>query len=451
MHSFHGSDVMYPQPDLRTSSGALPLNTTIFPPKITGTASDAHDQGKFANKHPQSHKAAICDHVDCGYGTCVADADGRDYQCVCNECFEQTIEEGSNAKRCTRVNDAFHPEKCSLLHVCDPNPCECGGECVPIAGPAAAASASGSAAAIPSQLYTCKCPAHFGGINCDRLTCPQGQEAFTRWEGDTCGICINRLKDRIDPCGKADGTGNPCKNGGQCEVDGASWDGFVCKCLWTNFTGKTCEDPIAKKQDTDSKDGKSTTFDPCAENPCQNGGACRETRSINADRSAGGDAAGSIKDWTCECRAGWTGRLCEVDVNPCRSSYRNSMTGVVSTGPCPDEYQCINDASVAKGYYCQCPHCAGNDLTASEETDSVQVAGGAGILETGVDVEKRTGGLWSRRRLSLFDTLAQHRENARRRRHEARGRRLDYDSKKHWGKEISGIGQENAVIEQKIV
>ncbi|XP_067650124.1 uncharacterized protein [Haliotis asinina] len=72
-----------------------------------------------------------------------------------------------------------------------------------------------------------------------------------------------------DPCAS-----NPCANGGTCESNGSSYN---CTCT-SGFTGRNC----------------TVNNDPCASNPCANGGTCESSGS----------------SYNCTCTSGFTGRNC---------------------------------------------------------------------------------------------------------------------------------------------
>lgn len=75
---------------------------------------------------------------------------------------------------------------------------------------------------------------------------------------------------------------DPCLNGGIC------YGNNLCNCTGTGYTGSTCETAID---------------DDCNPNPCLNGGTCV-------------DGAG-VGNFTCNCPTGFTGTLCEINIDDC--------------------------------------------------------------------------------------------------------------------------------------
>lgn len=102
-----------------------------------------------------------------------------------------------------------------------------------------------------------------------------------------------------DPCAT-----DPCINGGLCSADG---DKAVCAC-GAAYTGDHCE----------------LNVDDCASSPCQNGGTCID-----------GTAA-----YTCTCPTGFSGEHCERAVSKCQDK------------PCLNSGTCVDQTS---SYKCTCP------------------------------------------------------------------------------------------------
>ncbi|XP_069487009.1 sushi, von Willebrand factor type A, EGF and pentraxin domain-containing protein 1 isoform X2 [Ambystoma mexicanum] len=96
---------------------------------------------------------------------------------------------------------------------------------------------------------------------------------------------------------------NPCDNGGTCKEAGT---GYICMCI-VGYTGSKCEMDI----------------DECKSLPCLNNGVCKD----------------GIGAFTCQCKTGYSGLLCEVDVNECSSQ------------PCLNEATCVDEVGA---YHCTC-------------------------------------------------------------------------------------------------
>ncbi|GFU17983.1 hypothetical protein NPIL_313581 [Nephila pilipes] len=101
---------------------------------------------------------------------------------------------------------------------------------------------------------------------------------------------------------------NPCKNGGNCELQNHT---KICNCL-ESYSGKFCE------------------FDPCHPNPCQNGGTCKPTTQN----------LGSSEDETyrCSCHEPFRGDNCEEKTT---STAEVTMTDFKTSSPlvnCVDKY-----------------------------------------------------------------------------------------------------------------
>ncbi len=107
----------------------------------------------------------------------------------------------------------------------------------------------------------------------------------------------------MNPCAN-----NPCRNGGTCLLNG---NGFTCNCP-ANFFGPTCELSNLKSQFFAYFSNNLCVLmhfkDPCAVNPCLNGGSCR----VNAQNQP-----------FCVCPLGYSGPFCGTydacSCNPCRN------------------------------------------------------------------------------------------------------------------------------------
>ncbi|XP_062121853.1 protein crumbs isoform X5 [Drosophila sulfurigaster albostrigata] len=141
---------------------------------------------------------------------------------------------------------------------------------------------------------------------------------------------------------------DPCMGHGTCTSNA---DGYECRCT-ARYSGKNCQ-----------KDNGS----PCAKNPCNNGGTCRENArgeyQCICDVNHSGDhcetevnvhplcqaspclnngacvvLAGSSSP-ICECKKGYTGVRCEIDMDECASQ------------PCQNNGSCIDRNN---GFSCDC-------------------------------------------------------------------------------------------------
>lgn len=140
---------------------------------------------------------------------------------------------------------------------------------------------------------------------------------FIPVSGDVC-------ESVLAPCSQ-----RPCKNGGVCRESEdfrsfsctcpVGWQGkslSVCLCVRFVFlvialtsvisTGQTCEVDINE----------------CVRNPCTNGGVCENLR--------GG--------FQCHCNPGFTGDLCENDIDDCTPSKKN--TKIVHKHNVDGDYKC---------------------------------------------------------------------------------------------------------------
>ncbi|XP_017856681.1 PREDICTED: protein eyes shut [Drosophila arizonae] len=172
------------------------------------------------------------------------------------------------------------------------------------------------------------------------------------------GVCIDGLNSSYS-CYCIDGyTGiqcqtnwdecwsGPCQNGGTC-VDGVAY--YNCTCP-EGFSGSNCEENV----------------DECMSNPCQNGGLCRDRNNgytctcqpgylgdhceldvavcdtgTGARCQHGGECIeGRGLEFSCQCSAGWHGRICQEEINECASS------------PCQNGGVCVDKLAA---YACACP------------------------------------------------------------------------------------------------
>ncbi|XP_069096987.1 sushi, von Willebrand factor type A, EGF and pentraxin domain-containing protein 1 isoform X1 [Pleurodeles waltl] len=96
---------------------------------------------------------------------------------------------------------------------------------------------------------------------------------------------------------------NPCHNGGTCKEVGT---GYICLCI-TGYTGSKCE----------------MNIDECKSLPCLNQGLCKD----------------GVGEFSCQCQPGFGGLHCEIDINECSSQ------------PCLNEATCVDGVA---SYHCTC-------------------------------------------------------------------------------------------------
>ncbi|CAD7939623.1 unnamed protein product [Amoebophrya sp. A120] len=284
-------------------------------------------------------KDPVCDHNMCGYGECVpwksrepldlTLLDGSyssrhpnrvgdyGYRCLCNECFTETISAGGQ-RTCVR------DKQCKPKNYCDPNPCNCGGECI----------SNPEAAARGEPGFTCKCTGFFSGPTCDKLECPTGFAA------EETSISQDLCQETCSPVAQTNACDpNPCQHGGTCDLDHDAPDGFKCDCP-VSFGGKRCEhlhcpDGFEIATGGDICVPKNTNLPPppkndctvCEDNPCMNDGYCQV---VDDDCN-----------YQCSCVAGWTGDYCETQEDVC------------ATATCSSSETCTPDDEATTGYVCE--------------------------------------------------------------------------------------------------
>lgn len=128
---------------------------------------------------------------------------------------------------------------------------------------------------------------------------------------------------------------SPCLNGGTCELEGVQ--AYKCRCP-PGWSGNIQHDYGRRSNEQEQAEHKPhhhfsvpsgklcQQADPCASNPCANGGHCSAIES----------------HYVCTCTAFFSGKTCKQDVNECD----------VSPSPCKNDGVCINDVG---GYRCKCP------------------------------------------------------------------------------------------------
>lgn len=225
---------------------------------------------------------------------CPSEATGP--QCQYAACSNSKVCE--NGGICEAVNDYFRCH-CPLGYIgfncqfkiektaCTPNPCV-NGIC----------RLDGS---IDNAI--CDCFYYFKGARCDEpnpcdqtscsghgtCTAVNGNrkcDCETGWSGDRCATDIDECAENARLCGR-----------GICENTKGS---YVCHCP-PGRIGTHCE---------------VTYYDACHGSPCMNNGICKATYNFVNNQT-----------FTCLCRAGFTGDLCQINIDDC-AAYIDDLTGI---------------------------------------------------------------------------------------------------------------------------
>eukprot|EP00397_Hematodinium_sp_SG-2012_P000359 GEMP01000359.1.p1 GENE.GEMP01000359.1~~GEMP01000359.1.p1 ORF type:complete len:1664 (-),score=340.51 GEMP01000359.1:2260-7251(-) len=234
------------------------------------------------------------------------------YRCLCNECFEECVIDG--VRTCRRRPN------CVAMDYCDPNPCQCQGQCI----------ACPECEAQGEPPYTCKCPNFFTGPNCETFSCPAGYAEDNTGSVDHCSRVCTPIAS-TNPCDP-----NPCEHGGVCEKSDLV-SGYHCQCA-TTWGGQRCEilkcgpgffeqngNCVAEREHFGGHQ-PTNCQDPCRNNPCQHEGVCAPLVQACT--------------FQCQCVGGWRGTTCDLD--PC------------SGNPCFNGQSCKRSAKSLAGYTCHC-------------------------------------------------------------------------------------------------
>ena len=151
--------------------------------------------------------------------------------------------------------------------------------------------------------YTCSCDPGFTGLycqtdvnECESSPCQNGGTCTDIVNGYDCtcspGFTGENCAANIDECSSM-----PCMNQGSC-VDGiATYD---CNCV-DGYTGIHCETNINEYESRPCLHCE-TNIDECSSNPCLHESSCVD----------------DVNSYRCLCRDGYTGILCETDVDECQ-------------------------------------------------------------------------------------------------------------------------------------
>ncbi|KAM4590762.1 protein eyes shut homolog [Odontesthes bonariensis] len=262
---------------------------------------------------------ANCDRI-CEKGTCVQ-MSPTSFECICDT--------------------GFSGPPCEKKAPCDPNPCRNGGVC-----------------AESPEGFVCHCPERFGGLYCDSpdnfdcmsYSCQEEQICTAGEHGFDC-VCADGSV--VPECRRQHGMCNPspCLNNATCVSKGKD---YFCRCL-SGFSGKNCEEIIDSCRLLNINclnEGLCLSViggyqcvcapgwigefcqyvgDACVMQPgcCLNGATCITTSQPS-----------SPPQYICKCPLGFSGRMCETEINKCDSS------------PCQHNGTC---SDLLGDYNCQCP------------------------------------------------------------------------------------------------
>ncbi|XP_071792429.1 uncharacterized protein [Asterias amurensis] len=281
---------------------------------LKGSESNSKGSGSSSKGGSHDHHAPYpqpCDSHPCQHGG-VCQNKGKLFECVCPS--------GCSGRRC---------ENGLVRDPCANNPCEHGGACSPY-----------------GSSYRCSCPSAYMGSRCQlgkkqKTTRSSGSGSTSSGSGGHTNPHHSNSKSSSgskevpgpvqDPCAN-----NPCEHGGACSPYGSS---YRCSCP-SAYMGSRCQ--FGKKQKTTRSSGSGSTSsgsgghtnphhsnsksssgskevpgpvqDPCANNPCEHGGACSPYGS----------------SYRCSCPSAYSGSRCQFGKK--QKTTRSSGSGSTSSG-----------------------------------------------------------------------------------------------------------------------
>lgn len=354
---------MFLKPFTQYSSGIVFILYLIF--EVTSTSLHSISKRDVPSKTNQGNKVDHCANDPClGHGTCINRLDR--YQCVCtprysgNNCekdngspCDASRDPCQNGGRCDEDETGNYQCTCDGLHtgihcetvisnrICDNSPCQFGGTCRPL---------------LNEALYECLCAPGYKGrhcelldiVNCTNNPCLNDGQCVDDGAGSIYCNCTEGYSG--DYCQLENSEAcvlNPCLNNGTC-VPGPGEKQVTCHCL-KGFEGTHCELPSTSPPRHSGDDSSSSPNVQCANGDCSTSGPTSSSPSAplggcagkpcknNATCSAAPPNSGV--EFVCACAAGYTGSMCETDINECET-----VKDVCNYGICVNtngSYQCF--------------------------------------------------------------------------------------------------------------
>ena len=199
--------------------------------------------------------------------------------------------------------------------------------------------------------HTCVCDDGWGGSSCaqdlswctqQEIDCGNGDcidgvgadyhcQCHEGWQRDTGAVTSACNTDKQD-CNAV--THEPCLNGGTC-IEGAPGSStYTCVCTNTGFVGTLCEENV----------------NDCA---CASAGT-DTTYQLNGFVNGCDDL---VNDYTCQCKDGWEGKSCDANINDCGSSTTTQCDSMGTDTTYNNNgfvNGCKDDVSTVNSVVCHC-------------------------------------------------------------------------------------------------
>ncbi|XP_016036029.2 protein crumbs isoform X1 [Drosophila simulans] len=182
--------------------------------------------------------------------------------------------------------------------------------------------------------FFCQCQPGFEGQHCEQnidecadQPCHNGGNCTDLIASYVCDCPEDYMGPQCDVLKQMTCENEPCRNGSTCQngFNASTGNNFTCTCV-PGFEGPLCDIPF------------------CEITPCDNGGLCLTTGAVPM----------------CKCSLGYTGRLCEQDINECESN------------PCQNGGQCKD---LVGRYECDCQGTGFEGIRCENDIDECNVEG----------------------------------------------------------------------------